>query len=60
MTLTYWEAMTERVNADDRLQLSGYEKDAVAFTLYALQAFENGDYETAALYLAKAEIVRRA
>ena len=59
MTLTYWEALTERVNADDRLQLSEYERNAIAFTLYAFQAFENGDYEVAALYLAKAEIERR-
>lgn len=58
--ITYCGAIVETVNEDDRLRLSHHEKHAVTFTMYALLCIENGNYEAAALYLAKAEIERRA
>lgn len=60
MTLTGCESCVEVANHDNDLRLSQYEKDAVTNTMYALLCMANGDYVDAALYLAKAEIARRA
>lgn len=59
--LSYWEAVIRGADKDARLGMTDYERDAVMYTLAALDELRAGNQaiSLAAVYLAKAEIARR-